>query len=181
MIKQTRRIVTGHDQAGRSVVLSDGPPPVSRTLEAEGVSFVEIWNTNAMPAPIAAREAEPTDRPIQITPREHGSIIRINEFLPGHTTPGAAQTPMHRTETVDYGIVLEGEIYLVLDEDEVRLTAGDVVIQRGTDHAWDNRSDALARMAFILLDGAFADDVRSLLPTGALEKGTAESNAGLQS
>ena len=120
-------------------MLSDGPPPVSRTLEAEGVSFVEVWNTNAAPAPIAAREAEPTDRPIQITPRDQGSIIRINEFLPGHTTPGGTQTPMHRTESVDYGIVLEGEIYLVLDEDEVRLTAGDVVIQRGTDHAWDNR------------------------------------------
>ena len=62
---------------------------------------------------------------------------------------------MHRTETLDYGIVLEGEIYLVLDDSETLLKPGDVVIQRGTNHAWSNRSDRVCRMAFILLDGRF--------------------------
>jgi uncharacterized cupin superfamily protein len=70
---------------------------------------------------------------------------------------------MHRTETVDYGIVLEGEIVLILDDAEVPLKAGDVVVQRGTDHAWANRSDQPARMAFILLDGAFSPELRKLM------------------
>jgi hypothetical protein len=109
VIKQSRRVVTGHDTSGRSTVISDGPPPTSRTLEHEGVSFVEVWNTNTMPAPIDATEPEPTDLPIQIAPREHGTIIRVNEFLPGHTAAGGTQTPMHRTESIDSGIVLEGE------------------------------------------------------------------------
>ena len=77
---------------------------------------------------------------------------------------------MHRTETVDYGIVLEGEVFLLLDDSEVRVQAGDVVIQRGTDHAWENRSDKLARVAFILVDGAFSGELKASLPAGALEK-----------
>jgi quercetin dioxygenase-like cupin family protein len=70
---------------------------------------------------------------------------------------------MHRTETIDYGIVLEGEIHLVLDDSEVRLEAGDVVVQRGTDHAWENRSAATTRMAFILVDGVFSDELRAAI------------------
>ena len=77
---------------------------------------------------------------------------------------------MHRTESVDYGIVLEGEITLVLDDSEVTLRAGDVVVQRGTDHAWANRSDEVTRVAFILVDGAFAPDLLATLPDGAFEK-----------
>ena len=73
---------------------------------------------------------------------------------------------MHRTESIDYGIVLEGEITLVLDDSEVTLHAGDVVVQRGTDHAWANRSDAVTQVAFILVDGAFTpEDEPSGLPT----------------
>ncbi len=64
---------------------------------------------------------------------------------------------MHRTQTLDYGIVIQGELYLILDDNaEVRLTAGDVAVQRGTDHAWENRSNEVARIAFVLLDGKFA-------------------------
>jgi quercetin dioxygenase-like cupin family protein len=66
---------------------------------------------------------------------------------------------MHRTETVDYGILIEGELWLILDEDEVKLAPGDVVVQRGTNHGWSNRTDKSARIAFILLDGTFADSV----------------------
>jgi uncharacterized cupin superfamily protein len=71
---------------------------------------------------------------------------------------------MHRTRSIDYGIVLEGEIYLILDDSEVLLRTGDVVVQRGTDHAWENRSDRVARMAFILVDGAFSAELRQILP-----------------
>jgi quercetin dioxygenase-like cupin family protein len=68
-------------------------------------------------------------------------------------------SPTHRTQSVDYGIVLDGEVVLVLDESETVLRAGDVVVQRGTSHRWENRSEAVARMAFILVDGVFTSDL----------------------
>ena len=67
---------------------------------------------------------------------------------------------MHRTETVDYGILLSGEVWLVVDEGETRLAPGDVVVQRGTNHAWSNRTEETARMAFVLVDGRFAGELR---------------------
>ena len=70
---------------------------------------------------------------------------------------------MHRTESIDYGIVLEGQITLVLDDSEVELKQGDIVVQRGTNHAWSNRSGALCRMAFILLDGRYAPEIKVAL------------------
>ena len=77
---------------------------------------------------------------------------------------------MHRTETVDYGIVLEGEVHLVLgDGSATHLHRGDVVVQRGTDHAWENRTDEVARMAFVLVDGEFSEELKALLPAGALD------------
>jgi mannose-6-phosphate isomerase-like protein (cupin superfamily) len=159
-----RRVVTGHDQNGKSVFLSDGPVPTVRHLAGEGVGFYEIWNTAAMPAPVAATEEEPTRLDLTVPPAPSGTKIRINEFFPGHLDDRNLQSPIHRTESVDYGIVLEGEVVLVLDDSEVVLKAGDVVIQRGTSHAWANRSDKVARMAFILVDGAFTDSLREILP-----------------
>ena len=164
-----RRIVTGHDPAGKSVVLSDGPVPVRRDLPASGVAFYEVWGTDAMPAPIAAAEPdEPTRRTLRVPPGPNGTKIRINEFAPGSLDQHGLQSPMHRTETIDYGIVLDGEIHLVLDDSEVRLTAGDIVVQRGTDHAWANRSDRPCKVAFILIDGEFTPELRTALPAGAL-------------
>jgi quercetin dioxygenase-like cupin family protein len=149
-------VVTGHDTDGRSVVLSDGPAPRSHDI---GVAvFHELWNTRAMPAPIAAVEPEPTERPLVTPPDPNGTIVRITEIK------ASEKSPMHRTRSVDYGIVLEGEIWLVLDDgSETRLGPGDVVIQRGTDHAWENRSDRSMRMAFVLVDGVFADDLRAAI------------------
>jgi quercetin dioxygenase-like cupin family protein len=158
-----RRVVTGHDAEGRSVVLSDAPAPKSHELPGTAV-FHEIWNTGGTPAPVLPSEAdEPTDRPLVTPPDPNGTIIRLVDLLP------RAASPMHRTETVDYGIVLAGEVVLVLDDSEVRLRPGDVVVQRGTDHAWENRTDEIARMAFILVDGAFSEELRELLPAGALD------------
>lgn len=165
-----RRIVTGHDGRGMSVVLSDGPVPVSRELPEAGVFFHEVWSTDAAPAPIGPAEpSEPTQRSLRVPPEPLGTKIRVNEFRPGHLDERGLQSPVHRTESVDYGIVLEGEMVLILDDCEVELKAGDIVVQRGTDHAWANRSDAVARMAFILVDGAFTDELKAILPEGAVE------------
>jgi quercetin dioxygenase-like cupin family protein len=153
-----RRVVTGHDAGGRSVVLSDGAAPKSHSIP--GATFHELWNTAAAPAPIAAEEPrEPTDRPLVTPPGHNGTIIRIVDFEP------RSRSPLHRTESVDYGIVLAGEVTLVLDDcSETALHAGDVVVQRGTDHAWVNETDEPARMAFVLVDGRFTDELAALLP-----------------
>jgi mannose-6-phosphate isomerase-like protein (cupin superfamily) len=187
--RSARRIVTGHDAQGRAIILADGPPPKTMSISGANVEFFELWNTNTSPAPIQAAEIEPTDRPIQLSPRKHGTIIRITDFHPGGLPagadagrelaarsfaaagdaadstwkPGAAHPMMHRTQTIDYGIVLEGEIYLVLDDSETLLKAGDIVIQRGTNHAWDNRGTAICRMVFVLVDGAFTPELAALL------------------
>ena len=152
-----RRVVTGHDAQGNSVFVGDGPPPIVRTAP-DGAYFFELWNTDAVPAPIAPVEQEPTERDLTVPPAPGGTKIRINEFPPG------VVSPTHRTQTVDYGIVLEGEVVLVLDREEERvLGPGDVVVQRGTDHRWENRTDSVARMAFILVDGAFTPDLVELI------------------
>jgi quercetin dioxygenase-like cupin family protein len=161
MTTYPRRVVTGHDPAGTSVVLSDGPPPVVRTAP-DGALFYELWNTPSTPAPIAPDEPEPTERSLTVPPDPGGTKIRVNEFPPGLVSP------THRTRSVDYGIVLDGEVVLVLDDSETVLKAGDVVIQRGTDHRWENRSAAPARMAFILVDGAFTAELQATIALDAL-------------
>jgi quercetin dioxygenase-like cupin family protein len=176
---QVRRVVTGHDKNGRAVVLSDGPVPVvhSNPMRAGQLSH-EIWKTSAMPIPIAPAEREPTAGPRQLHPAPMGTVFRISDVPPEteavrNLTPEQARAAfrvsgaegastwgrggrhplMHRTETVDYAVVLEGEITLLLDEGDVNLKAGDIVIQRGTNHAWSNRSKDFARIAFVLIDG----------------------------
>jgi quercetin dioxygenase-like cupin family protein len=149
------------------VVLSDGPVPVSRSLPEDGVEFHEVWNTEGAPAPIVAVEpGEPTERTLAVPPPPHGTKIRVNEFAPGHLDGRGLQSPVHRTASVDYGIVLEGEITLVLDDSEVTLGPGDIVVQRGTDHAWANRGDRLARVVFVLVDGEFDESLAGTLPGG---------------
>jgi mannose-6-phosphate isomerase-like protein (cupin superfamily) len=162
-----RRVVTGHTADGVSVVLSDGPVPVSQELPDDGVAFHEVWNTEGAPARISAVEPdEPTARTLAVPPPRHGTKIRINEFRPGHLDERGLQSPVHRTASIDYGIVLSGEITLILDGSEVTLRAGDVVVQRGTDHAWANRGDAPARVVFVLVDGEFDDALAATLPGG---------------
>ena len=151
-----RRVVTGHTDEGVSVFVEDGRPPVIRTAP-DSARFVEIWNTAAMPAPIDATEPDPTRVSLSVPPEPNGTKIRINEFPPG------CVSPTHRTESVDYGIVLDGEVVLILDDSETVLRAGDVVVQRGTDHRWENRSGEWARMAFILVDGVFTTELRESL------------------
>jgi quercetin dioxygenase-like cupin family protein len=150
-------VVTGHDARGRSIVLSDGPAPRSHSIP--GATFHELWNTSEMPAPVRhAEPREPTDRPLVTPPDPNGTIVRIVDLEP------LSRSPMHRTESIDYGIVLTGEVTLVLDDgSQTHLRTGDAVIQRGTDHAWVNGADEPARMAFVLVDGRFTDELKELL------------------
>jgi quercetin dioxygenase-like cupin family protein len=156
-----RRVVTGHDGRGVSVFAADGPVPVVRTAP-DGALFYEIWATDAAPAPIGADEPDPTLSALTVPPAPNGTKIRINEFPPG------VVSPVHRTQSVDYGIVLDGEVVLVLDDGETVLRAGDVAVQRGTSHRWENRSDRTARMAFILIDGAFTVELLDSLGADVL-------------
>ena len=183
-----RRVVTGHDENGKAIVISDGLAPVVKTSpHRPGHRSTDIWKTTAMPAPITRGEADPT-----LGPRDFvapmGTKIRISELPPEpeafrHLTPeearaffkegghessstfgrGGRHPFMHRTESVDYAVVLEGEITLLLDEEDVVLKAGDVVIQRGTNHAWSNRSGKPVRMLYILIDGRYESELATML------------------
>jgi quercetin dioxygenase-like cupin family protein len=159
-----RRVVTGHDEQGLSVVLSDGMSPRSHSLP--DARFHEIWSTPTSPAPIAAREREdPTGGELKVPPAAGGTRVRFVDFAAN------AVSPMHRTETVDYGVVISGRMALLLDDgSETLLEPGDIVIQRGTDHAWANRSDGVSRMLFVLTDGAFGPELKAVLPEGALAR-----------
>lgn len=149
-----RRIVTGHDASGKSVILFDTPSP--KTTDIGTAAFHEIWVTEATPVQIPAGEPEPTDRPIRVGPPANGVMIRFTDMAPG------AESPMHRTETLDVGVVLEGETWLLLDDgSETRVGPGDAVVQRGTNHAWANRSDRNVRMVFVLVDATITDEVRA--------------------
>jgi quercetin dioxygenase-like cupin family protein len=151
------------------VFVSDGPVPAAGTAPS-GSLFYELWATTATPAPIGTdpdgadldgtMSADPAAGLLSVPPAPNGTKIRINDLPPG------AGSPMHRTQTVDYGIVLDGEVVLVLDDSETVLRAGDVVVQRGTNHRWENRSAAAARVAFILVDGAFSPGLSSAISAG---------------
>ena len=191
-MSSVRRVVTGHDRNGKAIVLSDGPVPTvhSNPIRPGQLSF-EVWKTHAAPVPIAAEEAEPTTGPRSLQPPRNGNVFRISVVPPESDetrklTPEQAQElfrksgageastfgkggrhpMMHRTETVDYAVVLEGEITLILDEGEVPLKAGDVVIQRGTSHAWSNRSGKIVKMLYVLIDGDFTPELEGKFWTG---------------
>jgi mannose-6-phosphate isomerase-like protein (cupin superfamily) len=164
MTGQVRRVVTGHDANGNSVVIDDGQPPQDHPMKgpAIGADFFEVWSTpEAVPSLAPLPGSEPTARPFTIMPPS-GHLIRIIDIYPPQM--GGARTAMHRTRTLDYAVVIEGQIVLVLSDSEVVLGPGEVVVQRGTDHAWENRTDAVTRMAFFHVAGAFSDELLARLP-----------------
>ncbi len=164
MASRGRRVVTGHDAQGRSIVLSDGLPPQDHPMQGPGIGadFVEIWSV-ADPVPVlgSTEPVEPTARDFAIMPPS-GHLIRVIEIWP--LGKGGTRTPMHRTSTLDYVVVIEGELTLILTESEVVLGPGDVVVQRGTDHAWENRGETNARAAFFHIDARFSEELRAKLP-----------------
>jgi hypothetical protein len=162
--KYPRRVVTGHDGSGKSIVLSDGAPPQhpQMTGPAIGVNFYEIWNTaRSVPLLTSTEAHEPNERGFSIMPVS-GHLLRIIDIYPPQE--GGKRTVMHRTKTLDYVVVIEGEVVLVLDDTELALNKGDVVVQRGTDHAWENRSDTVARIAFFHIDAEFSEELLAKLP-----------------
>ena len=159
-----RRVVTGHEPDGKSVVLSDGPPPQHHPMQGPsvGADFFEIWSTpDPVPQITSAVAAEPNERAFTIMPPS-GHLLRIIELYPARD--GGKRTVMHRTRTLDYVVVIEGEAVCLFDDTEVVLKPGDVVVQRGTNHAWENRSDAVARMAFFHIDATFSPELLDKLP-----------------
>ena len=174
-----RRIVTGHDAHGKSIFTEDAAAPSVHTNPRRvGYHLTNLWMTDQTPC-LVGNEADPTTRPLTLEPPKNGTVVRIVEFGPegewtkdldgsgakeafGAMGTGKASTYkpgghplMHRTESVDYALVLEGEIVIVLDDSERLMQQGDFLVERGTSHAWANRSGKPCKMLFVLIDGAF--------------------------
>jgi len=185
--RPVRRVVTGHDAGRQAVIATDGPLPTVIELSAiPGTIFHEVWSTKGSPARVD-NGPDPSVGPIKLPPPRHGTRIRFVDIPPdtedflrhaaakmkdafnqigdAHASTFKVGSPhplMHRTETIDYGIVISGEMTLVLDKAATLLKEGDVVIQRGTNHAWANRSGKPCRMLFILVDGQFDPALRGV-------------------
>ena len=156
-----RRIVTGHDDSGKAIIESDGIVPKKVRPGAGFVSSL-LWVTDESPARMDLRQ-DRADRTIGVPPPPNGSILReaidqkelIASMGAQHNSHGgqaARHAFMHRTKSVDYAIVLQGEIDMLLDDSEVHMKAGDFMVQQGTNHAWVNRSEQVCRIAFVLID-----------------------------
>ena len=182
------RIVTGHAADGRSTVVQNGPLPTVAELAAiPGTVFHEVWSTAQSPATVD-NGVDPTTGPLVLSPPAGGTRLRFVDIPPDteeflatgagkmgaafaqigerHASTVRCDSPhplMHRTESVDYGVVIEGEMTLVLDEGEIILRPGSVVIQRGTNHAWANRSGRPCRMLFVLISGRYVPTIAAAL------------------
>jgi mannose-6-phosphate isomerase-like protein (cupin superfamily) len=163
----TRRVVSGHVR-GKGVVLFDGPARNRKLRAATGIVSTLLWATDESPADISGT-ADRAERDMGVPPPDRGTVFRIVEFPPepkdisreavlkemGISGPSGDRHPaMHKTRSIDYAVVLEGEIDMLLDDSEVHLCAGDVLVQQGTNHAWVNRGAKPCRIAFVLIDAA---------------------------
>jgi mannose-6-phosphate isomerase-like protein (cupin superfamily) len=173
-----RRVITAIDQEGQSFFADDGPALHTTLAARPGFRHFHVWATGSLP--VAADDPDRSAEVSGILPPPGGSVLHILDIPPepsdpaerekayaarrenarahaAHPTPGVRHYPdgvhpgMHATDSIDYSIVLSGEIYAVLDKEERLLKAGDVLIQRGTSHAWANRSGQVCRIAFMLV------------------------------
>jgi len=170
--KTVRRVVVGHDSQGKAVALFDGPTvPTQRS--PGGNAVLNLWVTKEFPVELSGA-TDKAETKVGVPPPQNGTIFRIVEFPP---TSATAVTPhgdhtrtltamgidpatqgyarhqnTHRTRSIDYAIVLDGEIDMLMDDSEVHLRPGDVLIQQGTNHAWVNKSEKNSRVAFVLID-----------------------------
>jgi quercetin dioxygenase-like cupin family protein len=142
-----RRLVTGHDRRGIAKLIKEGPATNAKYPSPGTVSTL-IWSTERTPADISIGEdiEDLGARILGTAPPANGTRFAVIDFPPGNAPR------MHRTESIDYVIVLEGEIEMDMDDSTVKMKAGDVMVQRGTNHAWANRGDRRARVAFVLID-----------------------------
>lgn len=173
---RVRRVVTGNDARGRSYIVSDGESPNShRSPSVPGFGAAHVWTTP--PGPVDnSGDFDPAtaDAEIPMHPALGGTIFRVADFPPDSAYTDAGKNALfgeiggdaaragagesgsrhfwfHKTDSIDYAIVLEGEVWLLLDEEEVLLKTGEVVVQRGTSHSWANRSGKPCRVAFVLI------------------------------
>ena len=173
MGKKIRRVVTGHNKDGVATVIMDGTANcILNRPNRPGVTLTNLWQNTQMPAVMECHD-DPVDGPLVLHPPKNGSVFRIVQFDPENSeelasldgkaafaemgagtsiVEGARHPFMHRTDSVDYAVVMTGQIYMMLDEDEYLLKAGDVVVQQGTNHAWSNRGSEPCQIAFILTD-----------------------------
>lgn len=173
--RSPRRVVTGHDAEGRSIIASDGDFPVNIAYLHQDMVLSDAWRCEWLPTDNQAA-GEPCTAPMELQPPSTGNTIRLIRYPPdrylwpadeaerehstnqvleamgitGVSARGYEGSPMHRTNTLDYTIIISGEIYAVMEQGETLLRPGDVLIQRGTNHAWSNRSDKECLMAMVL-------------------------------
>ena len=164
-----RRVVTGHDRNGKAIVVIDGNAP-NQKVRQTGIASALLWVTEETPADMSG-SADRAAREMGVPPPPNGSVLRVVDFPPesagGAKADNAAilremgvaagsapvrHAHMHRTKSIDYAIVLAGEIDMLLDDSEVHLKAGDILVQQGTNHAWVNRTNGVCRIAFVLID-----------------------------
>jgi mannose-6-phosphate isomerase-like protein (cupin superfamily) len=171
MAQPIRRIVTGHDAEGKSVIIEDANSPHSITFEHSGTTVTDIWKTTSIPADnLGNKDAAKGEWRKQ--PPKDGSVFRVIEYPPDSkrlanfdrakhlaetgespTDEAKPRHPgMHKTNSTDYAIVLSGEIYAIMEDGEVLMKAGDCLVQRGTNHAWSNRTEKPCLVAFVLID-----------------------------
>lgn len=173
MSQKFRRVVTGHDENGIATVISDEEAScILSRPNRPGVTLTNLWMNDKTPAAMELHE-DPVTGPLILHPPKNGSVFRIVQFDPedpevlakldgksafaemgagANIVENARHPFMHRTDSLDYTIVLSGEIYMMMDEEEYLLKAGDTVVQQGTNHAWSNRGTEPCLIAFILVD-----------------------------
>src|SRR6266508_3934587 len=174
MKRPVRRVVTGHNRAGKSIFVSDDISPHVYVRRPGSAIVTELWETTASPADNRGNE-DAIKRGFRLPPPKNGSVFRIIEYPPDRERVAALAVELaepddgsgridaadrsnprhlgfHKTASIDYAIVLSGEIYALMDEGEVLLKPGDVLIQRGTNHAWSNRTAEPCTVAFVLID-----------------------------
>jgi quercetin dioxygenase-like cupin family protein len=174
-----RRVVTGHDKNGVAIVVSDDAAThLLQRPNRPGVTLTNFWISDGTPAEYDGPE-DTCEGDFVLHPPTHGSVFRCVEFEPedpeviarldgkaafaemgaaANIVENARHPFMHRTDSVDYAIILKGEIDMLMDDSDVHLKAGDVVIQRGTNHAWSNRGTETCIIAFVLVDGVTLRD-----------------------
>lgn len=190
MIWRVRRVLTGHDSAGKSTIIADGlATNIKEMASMPGLALTDLWETAGAPADNDGH-ADAAARPVHLEPPKNGTVLRVVEFPPditwrdkansrdafksigaGHVADKSSADPMmHRTSTVDYAIVLKGEIYAVMEQGETHLKAGDILVQRGTNHSWSVRGHEPAIVAFVLVSA-------KPLSLGAKKKSSAKKKA----
>jgi mannose-6-phosphate isomerase-like protein (cupin superfamily) len=169
-----RRVVTGKDSSGKAIAMIDAVATTVLRREELGITNTLLWVTDSTPADLSNQE-DAAIKKVGVVAPPGGTIFRVVEFGPerelktdfetrlrifrgtglapeGDSRERPRHPAMHRTMTIDYALILSGEIDMLLDDSEIHLKAGDVVIQRGTNHAWSNRGNEPCKVAFIMVD-----------------------------